>query len=105
MAVPFVPSRLATQWMTRLRELQHRLAAEPHHTAAWRWRIQIKVLTYFILRYGSDPQLEIPAISPVDYPIPPMLPAWNPMRSTLRSRSELRTVLMRIAEINQFKVI
>jgi hypothetical protein len=98
-------SRLAETWIARFRDLASQLACHPRHREAWRWEIQVKILTYLILRYGPDPRLdERCAVAGAIAPVATMqrMPSDG---EPLRSRTELRQILERIAEINRYKII
>lgn len=105
MAAHVAASHLAIRWIKRLRELQCKLANEPEHWSAWRWRIQIKVLIYLIMRYGADPTADFCGSSTVGDKFTSLFPLTNRSRTPLRTQSELKTILLRIAEINRFKTI
>jgi hypothetical protein len=98
-----VASRLAGQWVARLRELQASLNSHPNDWSAWRWHIHVKILIYLVRRYGADPALDAKSHSLDVY-----ASSWGQPPSThrrIRSRAELCAILMRVAEINACKPI
>src|SRR5262245_10166771 len=98
-----IVSRLAIGWMAQLRRLQKSLLREPAHAMAWRWKIRAKILTYLILRYGADPDLDL-RLSPGTPPTPASVPDVSGQSlPCIRSRGELADILKQIALINTFK--
>ena len=47
-------SRLIVTWNSRADELHEWLATDPTNSAAWLWRIQLRICTYLVRRYGRE---------------------------------------------------
>lgn len=105
--MPSIPfhSRLASSWIAQFRDFKARLMAGPTHRDAWRWHIQLKILNYLILRYGPDPWLDERCSTASSIPLAAQIGRRIADGEPLRSQSELRKILDRIAEINRYKVI
>lgn len=95
---------LAVDWVAQLRHLQQSLRADPQNSQAWRWRIRIKVLTYLVLRYGGDSNVDLKAACKPLRPLPVIRDVSSIYGAPVRSRRELLEILSRIAEINRFKI-
>ena len=48
-----VNSPQSVGWTTRLRDANARLRSAPDHRDAWQWRIEVRILSYLISRYGD----------------------------------------------------
>ena len=94
-----VVSRVAAGWQVRLRELQSAVLQDPTNERAWQWRIQAKVLSFFLSRYGKDPDLDWEeeasalAVQPPHLPFRHFVPPQSPIR--------IRELLERIADANR----
>lgn len=47
-------ARLIVTWNNRADELREWLATDPTNGAAWLWRIQLRICTYLVRRYGRE---------------------------------------------------
>ena len=104
MRTQFAASEKAAAWIAQLRRYAAALAQDPTHRESWLWRIRIKVLMYLIWRYGEDPYLDVRSHTPA-VAVAGHLPFSSRFSNPPRSRTEMRVLLDRIAELNRFKVI
>ena len=101
-ATPLKPaSQRAAAWATELQHLNSFLQLDPANPEAWRWRMQVRILSFLIARYGTEPSrgaepVEHVASSPV-----PAVPFPERHSRSLRARGVLRQFLERIADANQ----
>ena len=78
----------------RLSTLRQLLRDHPDDPRAWYWEIRIKTLTYCVDRHGDG---ESEPHDPDDYrPRPERVGTRQPVRG-VRSREEIRSILLRIA--------
>ncbi len=92
---------LAKAWEARLVSLRVLLQRSPSNVGAELWEIQVRVLSYLVARYGSDPCLDWPQaerIRPASAACssPPFAGGKQP-----RSGEIMRVLLERIAEANR----
>ena len=89
------PTRVATDWRARLSHCQSELQREPRGSHAWRWRIQIRVLSFFLSRYGDAPTVDWPAPT-----LTPPISRWPRRLAVARPTKPVRAILERIAAEN-----
>lgn len=93
-------SRISANWHSQLQHFAARLERAPDDALAWQWRIQIKVLSFLIARYGK-PNLDW-------QPPQPRPTFWLVENLFLRYRGKpartgpvIRQTLERIADANR----
>jgi hypothetical protein len=94
-------SQLAAAWSSRLHSLKTALDEDPNNFQAWHWRIQVRVLTFLVSRYGDDPNCDWerekhaapPLVFDVEF-------SAQEKSKLLISRSTMRRYLRRIEEAN-----
>ena len=94
-----IANSLARLWRDRLDRVQARLQRRPAGIDAWQWRIEVRILSYLLTRYGGDPDLRPP-------PRRPRPLTYDRQRDPTdgpppRSSGEIRGTVERIAEANQ----
>ena len=95
-----VANLLAVAWQARLEGIHAMLLYEPSGARAPLWKIQVRILSFLLSRYGSDPSIE--------WPRPPMFQSCDRLTFVVplhggkppRSPDVIREVLRRIAEAN-----
>jgi hypothetical protein len=92
-------SPLGAAWSSRLESLQSALSRDPGHVQAWRWRIQVKVLTFLVSRYGACPNLDRQEQRPPTPVVPPDI-LDSAHGKPLRSHQAIRKSLHHIEEGN-----
>jgi hypothetical protein len=92
-------SALGAAWSSRLESLQSALSRDPGHAQAWRWRIQIKVLTFLLSRYGAAPNLDWQEQRPPAPVVPPDI-LDSAHGKPLRSHGAIRKSLQHFEEVN-----
>jgi hypothetical protein len=98
---PHPSSQLAAVWLSRLHDLKTALKADPESFQAWHWRIQIRVLTFLISRYGDDPNCDWEREKQDDAPLVFDVESLNQeQNSALPLRRTIRRCLRRIEEAN-----
>lgn len=92
-------SPLAASWSSQLLELKLSLDRAPLNSCDWYVRIRIKLLSFLLSRYGSDPNLRFERPEAAPPPISKCVIQKQDAKP-LRSRAAIRKVLHRIAESN-----
>ncbi len=88
-------TRMATDWRLRLNYCQSKLQGGQHDRQAWRWKIQIRVLSFFLSRYGDVPTVEwLPTESS------PPISRWPRHPVVAQPPIPIRRCLQRIAAAN-----
>jgi hypothetical protein len=91
---PASPS--ASSWLSQQHDLVARLDREPSNSQAWYWRIRVKLLSFLLARYGSNPNLSFTAARPGS----PQFPIQKQDAKPMRAQTEIRSMLDRIAIAN-----
>lgn len=88
-------------WADRLERVQATLQRDPANPRAWFWRMQAKILTYFVRRYGDGPC--VTDTFPAEPHRPQAAYTRRPLRQArpLHSPQQIRDILWRIHDANQ----
>ena len=88
-------------WADRLERVQTTLQRDPANPRAWFWRMQEKILTYFVHRYGDGPYLTDTFAAQPDRFGTTYVGRRPKQTQPLHSRQQIRDILWRIHDANQ----
>ena len=92
-----MPGWQTTTRRERLETAQRRLREHPDDPRKWYWHVQVKVLTFIVSAYGDGVDF-VARPSTGSTPVPLRGPKGR--SPGIRNRSEIRTILDRIAATN-----
>jgi hypothetical protein len=98
----YFSTRRLPAWQGELEFLQQSLAHEPEAAQAWLWKLRLRVLTFVIRRYGSDPTVRARDHAPTPRETSGDLMFGERRTVEPRPRETLGTHLQSIAKENDF---
>lgn len=96
-------SPMAVAWLAELHSLKASMSGDPSHSAAWRWRMRVRILTFLLSRYGSDPNLGVRREGTTDFPLSTFV-VQERNTKLVRSGTVIRKALYRVSEANKYKL-
>ena len=88
-------------WADRLERVQTTLQRDSANARAWFWRIQEKILIYFVRRYGDGPCMTDTLVGHSDRSDATYVRRVPSQARPLHSRQQIRDILWRIHDANR----